>query len=287
MACRGDLAGVRRLLPKCKEAYIMSKSMFRPTLGFDALHTALVFQQLDIADAILERVKQLWEEQAPSDGVQRLMKLLTVKDAVSKTTTIMLMCRCSDFVVCQYFSRCLYFSFLFLLNISLVFFRWGNENLRDRVVELLKIVNHSNSRFPEKLEAVFFHRDRSGLTALHHAVRSGCKLAVRWCMQNGAVAVPDSESSENSGGDAAASAENSGQGDATASAENSGQGDATGQAKIPKSNPNSRQGNTTQHRLSSNVTSVILDGTSKMTKSTLWEYDRISHQTQWVPLLFL
>jgi hypothetical protein len=95
MACRGDLAAVRALLPKCDAKFIMSKSEFRLTEGFDALHTALVFQQLDIADAILERLEQIWGAQPPADGLQLLKELLTVHDPVTRTTTVMLMCRCS------------------------------------------------------------------------------------------------------------------------------------------------------------------------------------------------
>ena len=98
MACRGDLAAVRALLPKCDAKFIMSKSEFRLTEGFDALHTALVFQQLDIADAILERLEQIWGAQPltpPADGLQLLKELLTVRDPVTRTTTVMLMCRCS------------------------------------------------------------------------------------------------------------------------------------------------------------------------------------------------
>jgi hypothetical protein len=60
----------------------------------------------------------------------------------------------------------------------------------DMVVEILKMVNHGNSRFPSMLEGVLFKKDHSGLTALHHAVRSGNKISVRWCMLNGAVACP-------------------------------------------------------------------------------------------------
>ena len=102
MTCRGDLAAVRALLPKCNTAFIMSKSEFRLTEGFDALHTALVFQQLDIADAILERLEQIWGAHAPADGLQRLKELLTVRDPVTRTTTTMLLCRCSRRVLYQH-----------------------------------------------------------------------------------------------------------------------------------------------------------------------------------------
>lgn len=61
------------------------------TEGLDALHTALIFQQLDIADAILERLRELWGELQPT--VRDLKKLLTVRDSETRTTTIMLICR--------------------------------------------------------------------------------------------------------------------------------------------------------------------------------------------------
>ena len=74
------------------------------------------------------------------------------------------------------------------------FFRWGMDQLLDRVTDLLKLVNNNSSRFPQILEVTLFERDRSGMTALHHAVRSGSRLAVRWCMNNGAIACPTDNS---------------------------------------------------------------------------------------------
>ena len=59
-----------------------------------------------------------------------------------------------------------------------------------RVVSLLKIANQGIVSFPENLQVILFEKDRSGLTALHHAVRSGNKLLVRWCMQKTALAMP-------------------------------------------------------------------------------------------------
>jgi ankyrin repeat protein len=68
------------------------------------------------------------------------------------------------------------------------------DQLLDRVTDLLKLVNNNNSRFPQILEVTLFERDRSGMTALHHAVRSGSRLTVRWCMNNGAIACPSNNS---------------------------------------------------------------------------------------------
>lgn len=93
-ASRGDAASVQRILPKCNDAaYIMKTSKFRLTKGLDALHTALIFQELNIADAILERLEQIWREQEPKNGVELLTNLLRVRDPVTRTTTTMLMCR--------------------------------------------------------------------------------------------------------------------------------------------------------------------------------------------------
>jgi hypothetical protein len=64
------------------------------------------------------------------------------------------------------------------------------HKLLELVTELLKLVFNNSSRFPSMLEVVLFERDRSGMTALHHAVRSGSRLTVRWCMNNGAIACP-------------------------------------------------------------------------------------------------
>jgi hypothetical protein len=91
-ASTGDTAAVRRILPGCfNYEYILKKSEFRLTKGLDALHTALIFQQFEIADAILERLREIWQEQPP--GLEKLKDLLTVRDPVARTTTTMLMCR--------------------------------------------------------------------------------------------------------------------------------------------------------------------------------------------------
>lgn len=113
--------------------------------------------------------------------------------------------------------------------------RWGTEKLLVRVVELLKILNHGNERFPEKLMVILFERDRSGLTALHHAVRSGSKVKVRWCMHHGAVACPNHYV----------------------------WADADDCADL-------HDHNETPYR-SFNVKSLIPDGASAMTRATLWE----------------
>lgn len=57
-----------------------------------------------------------------------------------------------------------------------------------RVKELLKLLNAGSDIFPEMLKGILYEKDESGLNALHHAIRSGNKIAVQWCMQNGAVA---------------------------------------------------------------------------------------------------
>ncbi len=203
--------------------------------GLDALHTALIFQQLDIADAILERLGELWRDSQCT--VMDLKNLLTVRDSYTRTTTIMLMCR---LLMLYHASWCLggclrVFTYVFS---TLWRCRWGNEKLRDRVVELLKITNHQNVRFPEILQVIFFERDRSGLTVLDHAVRSGDKLVVSWCMRNGAVAYPYPYN-------------------------------------YPP--PESDVSSSTPHDLpgfsnSSNLQSLILEGLSKVTSATLWEY---------------
>jgi hypothetical protein len=61
-------------------------------MGLDALHTALIFQNEDIADAIMQRLADIWET-PPRDGVRLLRKLLTTREPASKVTTIMLICR--------------------------------------------------------------------------------------------------------------------------------------------------------------------------------------------------
>jgi hypothetical protein len=191
-ASMGDTAAVRRILPGCDYTYILKKSEFRLTKGLDALHTALIFQQFDIADAILERLQEIWKEQLPSGGLELLKDLLTVRDPVARTTTTMLMCR---FVapLCCYFACACFAVFTHKLSFvpsEALCFRWGTDKLLDRVINLLQVLNHGTSRFPEMLEVILFETDRSGLTALHHAVRSGNKYVVRWCMMQGAVACP-------------------------------------------------------------------------------------------------
>ena len=190
-ASTGDTAAVRRILPGCDYTYILRKSEFRLTQGLDALHTALIFQQLDIADAILERLQEIWQAQPPPGGLELMKDLLAVRDPVARTTTVMLMCR---FVTPLCYFACVFFA-VFTHKLSFVpsealCFRWGMDKLLDRVIILLQVLNHGTSRFPEMLQVVLFETDRSGLTALHHAVRSGNKYVVRWCMMHGAVACP-------------------------------------------------------------------------------------------------
>lgn len=94
-ASRGDFSAVQHILSQCNEAsfIIDQASKFRLTLGMDAFHTALVFQHLTIADAILERLEQIWMERKPKNGLHDLKKLLQRKDPVAKTTSLMLLCR--------------------------------------------------------------------------------------------------------------------------------------------------------------------------------------------------
>jgi hypothetical protein len=95
-SCRGEIAAVRKLLPMCDADYIMQRSKFRQTLGVDALHTALIFQNEDVADAIFQRLSDIWIA-LPFDGikldVKLLRRLLTTREPASKVTTIMLICR--------------------------------------------------------------------------------------------------------------------------------------------------------------------------------------------------
>ena len=190
-ASTGDTAAVRRILPGCDYTYILRKSEFRLTQGLDALHTALIFQQFDIADAILERLQEIWQAQPPPGGLELMKDLLAVRDPVARTTTIMLMCR---FVtpLCHFACACfaVFTHKLSFVPSEALCFRWAMDKLLDRVINLLQVLNHGTSRFPEMLQVVLFETDRSGLTALHHAVRSGNKHVVRWCMMNGAVACP-------------------------------------------------------------------------------------------------
>lgn len=191
-ASTGDTAAVRRILSVCSDYnYIMMQSEFRLTKGLDALHTALIFQQFDIAEAILERLQEIFQEQQPLNGLILLKDLLIVRDPFARTTTTMLMCRFAT-LLC-YFACVCFAGFTLILSFvpsEVLCFRWGQEKLLDRVINLLKVLNHGNSRFPEMLEVILFESDKSGLTALHHAVRSGNKLVVRWCILNGAVACP-------------------------------------------------------------------------------------------------
>jgi ankyrin repeat protein len=105
------------------------------------------------------------------------------------------------------------------------------DQLLDRVTDLLKLVNNNSSRFPQMLEVTLFERDRSGMTALHHAVRSGSRLTVRWCMNNGAIACPSVN---------------------------------LGTSWFPKPKPNQVQFNV-------NLRSFIAEGWSSLTQATLWE----------------
>ena len=93
-ASRGDVSAVQHILSEFGDREIIEQvSKFRLTQGIDALHTALVFQHLVIADAILERLEQIWTEHKPKNGLQDLKTLLQRKDPVTRTTTMMLMCR--------------------------------------------------------------------------------------------------------------------------------------------------------------------------------------------------
>ena len=67
-------------------------------MGLDALHTALIFQNEDVADAIMQRLASIWET-PPTDGIRLLRKLLATREPASKVTTIMLICRYMTFFV--------------------------------------------------------------------------------------------------------------------------------------------------------------------------------------------
>ena len=143
-----------------------------------------------------------------------------------------------------------------------------------RVKELLKVVNAGSDAFPEILKGILFEKDESGLNALHHAVRSGNKLAVQWCMQNGAVAYPnDYEWCVESVTDAQhddivmtseSSAKFEGQTLAYSWHEFERDHDFADPASDHKPIENVED--------VGNIKSLIPDGASKMTLATLWEY---------------
>jgi len=151
-----------------------------------------------------------------------------------------------------------------------------------RVKELLKLVNSGNDAFPEILKGILFEKDESGLNALHHAVRSGNKLAVQWCMQNGAVAYPnDYEWCIESGGIAGSDAQHD---DIVMTSESrkkfmteyEGQTLAYSWHEFEQDHnfADPESDHKTKENLEDvgNIKSLIPDGASKMTLATLWEY---------------
>lgn len=135
----------------------------------------------------MEKLEQIWTEHKPKDGLNHrlndLKTLLQRKDPVTRTTTMMLMCRFTPH------SSSIIVRYICFSNGSYCF-RFGNEELLARILNLLKIANQGITSFPETLQVTLFEKDRSGLTALHHAVRSCNKLVVRWRMQTTALAMP-------------------------------------------------------------------------------------------------
>ena len=187
-ACQGKINEIQLILPKCDADFILMESEFVLTRGIDALHSALVFQHENVAGAVLLRLAEIFKDPkyVGQNGLICLRKLLSVRDPCTGTTSVMLMCRCDPIVAGI---QIVLFS-LTIFVAELFFFRWGMDQLLERVTDLLKLVNNNSSRFPQMLEVTLFERDRSGMTALHHAVRSGSRLTVRWCMNNGAIACP-------------------------------------------------------------------------------------------------
>jgi hypothetical protein len=143
-----------------------------------------------------------------------------------------------------------------------------------RVKELLKVVNAGSDAFPEILKGILFEKDESGLNALHHAVRSGNKLAVQWCMQNGAVAYPnDYEWCIESGGIAGSDAQHD---DIVMTSESrqkfmtEHEGQTLAYSWYEFEQPDFIMEQIVEDV--GNIKSLIPDGASKMTLATLWEY---------------
>jgi hypothetical protein len=94
-ACQGKIDEIRRILPSCDLGFLQQTSEFKLTKGMDALHSALVFQHANIAEAILTRIAEIFQDSKylGKEGLTSLNKLLGVKDPCTGTTSVMLMCR--------------------------------------------------------------------------------------------------------------------------------------------------------------------------------------------------
>ncbi len=94
-ACQGKIDEIQRILPKCDADFILTESQFVLTEGMDALHSALVFQHANVAEAILLRLGEIFQDPkyVGQNGLNYLLKLLSVRDPCTGTTSVMLMCR--------------------------------------------------------------------------------------------------------------------------------------------------------------------------------------------------
>jgi len=94
-ACQGKIDEIRRVLPFCDLVFIQQASEFKLSEGIDALHSALIFQHADIAEAILTRIAEIFKDSKylGKDGLRSLNNLLGAKDPCTGTTSVMLMCR--------------------------------------------------------------------------------------------------------------------------------------------------------------------------------------------------
>ncbi len=94
-ACQGKIEEIRNVLPFCDLGSIQQKSEFKLTKGIDALHSALIFQHENIAEAILTRIAEIFKDSKyfGKEGLRCLNELLGVKDPCTGTTSVMLMCR--------------------------------------------------------------------------------------------------------------------------------------------------------------------------------------------------
>jgi hypothetical protein len=101
-ACQGKINEIQRVLPKCDANFILMQSQFELTNGMDALHSALVFQHENVAEAILLRLVEIFQDPkyVGQNGLNCIRKLLSVKDPCTGTTSVMLMCRYDPIVPC-------------------------------------------------------------------------------------------------------------------------------------------------------------------------------------------
>ena len=94
-ACQGKIDEIRRVLPFCDLVFIQQTSEFKLSEGIDALHSALIFQHANVAEAILLRLADIFQDPkyVGQNGLNYLLKLLSVRDPCTGTTSVMLMCR--------------------------------------------------------------------------------------------------------------------------------------------------------------------------------------------------